>query len=86
MFGTYGSTPYGSLVEKNNVLYGMASQGGEFSYGIIFGDSILSANAITIQNITCTSGNVGKATADVRGGATPYTYYWMPGGEAPIKL
>ena len=37
--------------------------------------------AVTSVNVTCNGMNNGTATANVNGGAAPYTYSWSPGGQ-----
>ncbi len=80
--GSTGEFPYGSLTFLNNnstKFVGMTSQGGAYTYGIIFKYDILSASGLTLNNVTCLSGSVGVAKALVMGGVSPYNYNWSPG-------
>jgi hypothetical protein len=80
---TTGIFPTGNLTfsSGNNKFFGMTSQGGANSDGVIFDYDLLTASVIKVTGITCTSGNTGSASALVNGGEPPYTYSWNPGGS-----
>src|SRR6185312_361616 len=81
--GTDGNYPQGSLMLSNNTLYGMTELGGTNNDGVVFSYALPSCSAFTISHYSSPDNgrSNGVAAVTVTGGASPYTYLWMPGGK-----